>query len=190
MYHPGSKKNSAKKKLPCERIHTLESISPTRKKENKKSASPAAATATPRHDAFWTIHKNTAFLWRKKQPNPRQDHELLLARIICFRLDLLDFCWWKKSLIRIDSDKKITSVFKGWENRSSLESLPLERTILGPPSSLKVSFIVTKAQSGLDFFGGWGSDTCFFGKVFTGSDLLVGKLKWRIRNKNRTSVIS
>lgn len=160
MYHPGStKKKLSKKKTPLQKnpytgVHFTHS-----KKENKKSASPAAATATPRHDASWT-QKYRCF-WLKKRTTKTSVVSLgflLVKKVI-------------EELLRTRN----TSVLKGW-GRSSLESLPLERTILGPPSSLKVSSIVTKAPSGFVVF--WGEAKSCVGVFFC-----VGKLKWRILNQ-------
>lgn len=98
MYHPGStKKKLSKKKTPLQKnpytgVHFTHS-----KKENKKSASPAAATATPRHDASWT-QKYRCFWLKKRTTKTLPGWWVFVCKNYMVLLYLLDFCWWKKSL--------------------------------------------------------------------------------------------
>ena len=148
-------------RLPCERIHT-QVVRFTHRLEfrlgQKKHTSPAAATATPRHDASWT-QKYHCFWLKKRTTKTLPGWWVFVCKNYMVLLYLLDFCWWKKSLKNGFEQK--THLF--WRGTGEIFTwVPATGTNhLGPPYGLKVSFIVTKAQSGLTLLG-WGSDTFFF----------------------------
>lgn len=152
---------------------------PTRIPLGKKKITHLLLLPPPPQGMTLLGHKNTTvFDWRKEQPKPCQDDEFLFARIIWFCCISWIFVG-EKSHWRMDSNKKHIC-FEGGPGRSSLESLPLERTIWDPLTAWRFPSSLPRLKVGWPFWGEVQTPFFFFGKVFKGSDFLVGKLKWRI----------